>query len=126
MLTKHIATAPFVSLPRGLSDREVFSPRVGLGKEPRGIEPKTTTAPLPCRSEGGPTLRGPFGSGGPAELSSAPRDEAVPGRRYQQLRHAEERLRPLRGTRLANAYWQVHNELLRLDRELAQQERRWS
>ncbi|MHC5543144.1 hypothetical protein ACYOEI_33395 [Singulisphaera rosea] len=124
MLTKHIATAPFVPVPRSLTDREVLSPWSGQGKDPRGTESRTTTS-LPSRPEGRVTPRCPFVSDGSAEMSSVPRDQAVLGRRYQQLRHAEERLRPLRGTRLAKVYWQVHDEFHRLGRELAKPERRW-
>lgn len=39
-------------------------------------------------------------------------------RRYAQLQHAEERLRPLQRTKLAEVYWRVYAELHRLGREI--------
>jgi hypothetical protein len=45
-----------------------------------------------------------------------PSDEAR--RRYRQVRHAEERLRPLRETRAAGVYWLVRDELRRFEREI--------
>src|SRR5215213_2134772 len=39
-------------------------------------------------------------------------------RRYWQVRHAEERLRPLRETRSAGVYWLVRDELDRLGRQI--------
>jgi hypothetical protein len=47
---------------------------------------------------------------------SGPSDELR--RRYGQVRHAEERLRPLRDTRSAAVYWLVRSELVRLEREI--------
>jgi hypothetical protein len=47
---------------------------------------------------------------------SGPSDELC--RRHRQVRHAEERLRPLRETRSAAAYWLVQGELVRLEREM--------
>jgi len=42
-------------------------------------------------------------------------------RRYEQLRYAEERLRPLVKTRLAGVYWNVYAEFHRLGREILQE-----
>lgn len=42
-------------------------------------------------------------------------------RRYEQLRHAEERLRPLQKTKLAEVYWRVHAEFSRICREIAEE-----
>jgi hypothetical protein len=47
---------------------------------------------------------------------SGPSDELR--RRYEQVRHAEERLRPLRDTRSAAVYWLVRSELARLEHEI--------
>lgn len=47
-------------------------------------------------------------------------DQRMPGdetrRRYRRIRHAEERLRPLRDTTSAGVYWLVRDELVRLER----------
>src|SRR5690242_18672786 len=79
----------------------------GLGGLPEAGDPagraREPSAPGPDR--GGPRLSGPW-------------SEAGRLRRYQQLRHAEERLRPLRETRLAHVYWKVHDEMRRLGREI--------
>ncbi|SIO58262.1 hypothetical protein SAMN05444166_5612 [Singulisphaera sp. GP187] len=42
-------------------------------------------------------------------------------RRYEQLQHAEGRLRPLQKTRLAEVYWRVHAELHRVGREIVEE-----
>ena len=42
-------------------------------------------------------------------------------RRYEQLRFAEERLRPLQKTKLAEVYWRVYAELHRVGREIIEE-----
>jgi hypothetical protein len=60
----------------------------------------------------------------PSEKPSSPRagdpDVIRRRRRHAQLQHAEERLRPLQRTKLAEVYWRVHAELHRLGREIAE------
>jgi hypothetical protein len=57
----------------------------------------------------------------PSRLTAGDPDVIRRRRRYAQLQHAEERLRPLQGTKLAEVYWRVYAELHRLGREIVEQ-----